>query len=99
MHPSQLVYTIAITSIMTAIMLFGAGQLAVANNARLATTDPDRNDQRAALAQTVLASIAIASAGCGIGLAIAAVAWRWHAPGHRLKPMSLAVHMPTNDIV
>lgn len=98
MHPSQVVYTIAVTSIMTAILLFGAGQLALANNARLATTDPNRNDQHAALIQTVLASIGVFAAGGGIGFALVAVFWRWHAPNHYLKPRSLAVHMPSDGI-
>lgn len=96
MHPAQVVYTIAITSIMTAILLFGGGQLAISNNARLATTDPNRNDQQAALTQTVLASIGVAAAASGIAMALIAVFWQWHAPAHYLKPRSLAVHVPSD---
>ena len=94
MHPSQVMYTLALTSIMTAILLFGGGQLAAANNARLATTDPNRNDQRAALIDTVLASIGIFAAGGAILFALIGVFWRWHAPQHYLKPKSFHVEMP-----
>ena len=96
MHPSQMMYTIAITSIMTAILLFGGGALALANNSRLATTDPDRNDQQAALIQTVLNSIGIFAAGSGILFALIAVFWQWHAPQHYLKSKSVSVHMPSS---
>lgn len=96
MHPAQLMYTLAITSIMTSILLFGSAQLAVANNARLATTDPNRNDQHAALIGTVLSSIGVFAAGSGIMFALIGVFWQWHAPSHYLKPRSLAIHMPTD---